>query len=516
MKTVFRVTIVSFVVGLVAMSAFPKRVLAATTPQEMHVSCTAPNPKHQTGLHRPKGDSNHWIYSIVLEGDARFVDGPHWSYPGSNGNDPDWGLVTGGKDKDSSMDWSSPGKTGEFNVLVSGKISCGDGGGGQPIDFSVEWDADVCPGVQKIQYNDPSDGYVDVAGTLYVLKGTKVTFKAIPDQLNAKFCDGEPEWGGNAGATGTGETKDVTFDTLSTSLTDYKTVTVTGGQTSTVNVVVYDLTPVTTPHDDFTDRSQTRYGINELIHLSFTSSPEGITATNVGGLKWTMTGSATDTLSQPTDPDGTGSFTAGSTPGAVTLKLQVTGGPAQGSDFSLTRTIVVPDEGWIVKQSFTPSVWHMINSWSVGFWGGIYIGPKDVSFKNLQFSEATCQSTASGWLKDVGFDNYTHIPGADAVVGAGNASYGSYVSPDKIYSGHMAPGDPKFVGTGVAPAYAPGNFNWPIPWRYRIPGTSDWIQITIANQHFTSDATGAAMGEKAGSEQVTTNAADATSIPPGF
>ena len=79
----------------------------------------------------------------MLDGDAHFVKGPFWSYPGKDGNDPDWGLVTGGGGGDSSLGWSSPGKTGDFQVRVNGQISCGDGGEGDPIDFSAGWDGDV-------------------------------------------------------------------------------------------------------------------------------------------------------------------------------------------------------------------------------------------------------------------------------------------------------------------------------------------------------------------------------------
>jgi len=143
MKTIFRLTFASMALAIIAIAAFPARGLADTTPQEMHISCTAPNPDHQTGLHRPKGDGNIWTFQIVLDGDARFVKGPYWSYPGKDGSDPDWGLWTGGADGDSSLGWSSPGKTGDFQIRVNGQIVCGDGPGGQPIDFSAGWDGSV-------------------------------------------------------------------------------------------------------------------------------------------------------------------------------------------------------------------------------------------------------------------------------------------------------------------------------------------------------------------------------------
>jgi len=152
MKTTIKLVIVSFVLGLMAIAAF-----AGTTPDEMHISCTAPNPDHQMGLHRPKGDGNIWTFQIVLDGDAHFVTGPYWSYPGKDGGDPDWGLITGGDDGDSALGWSSPGKTGAFSIRVSGQIACGNGNGGKPIDFSAGWDGEVKDEINIISPTDKDE-----------------------------------------------------------------------------------------------------------------------------------------------------------------------------------------------------------------------------------------------------------------------------------------------------------------------------------------------------------------------
>ncbi len=102
--------------------------------------------------------------------------------------------------------------------------------------------------VASVQYKDPSSGnFVPVSGTLYVLKDTKVTFKAIPNPSTSTFATGQPTWSGTSGASGTGQTTDVQFGTVSTSVTDYKTVVVTSDDAATdannsVNVVVTNLT----------------------------------------------------------------------------------------------------------------------------------------------------------------------------------------------------------------------------------------------------------------------------------
>jgi|GEM_PF-2671056 len=116
---------------------------AQAAPRPMSISCTAPYPDKQRDLKRPRGDSDLWTFSISLTGNARFVDGPYWSYPGKGGSDPDWGTWSGGQDGSSSLSWAAPQKTGSFSVRVNGKIVCGDGGDGEPIPFEAGWDGEV-------------------------------------------------------------------------------------------------------------------------------------------------------------------------------------------------------------------------------------------------------------------------------------------------------------------------------------------------------------------------------------
>jgi len=176
--------------AIIAIAAFPARGFADTTPQEMHISCTAPNPDHQTGLHRPKGDGNIWTFQIVLDGDARFVKGPFWSYPGKDGSDPDWGLWTGGADGDSSLGWSSPGKTGDFQIRVNGQIVCGDGGDGEPIDFSAGWDGSVDFNAEiKVRRKDSGEEY---SSSATVAAGGLGSEHQADVQVIAKDSDGNP------------------------------------------------------------------------------------------------------------------------------------------------------------------------------------------------------------------------------------------------------------------------------------------------------------------------------------
>jgi len=109
------------------------------------------------------------------------------------------------------------------------------GGGQEAADITVR-----VVSVQKIQYNDPSTGWTDVYGTLYVHVGTTVEFRAIPTPAGA-WPNGKPVWGGTSGASGSGATTSVTFNTLSSSPSDYKTVSAECGLTRIVNVVVVEV-----------------------------------------------------------------------------------------------------------------------------------------------------------------------------------------------------------------------------------------------------------------------------------
>jgi hypothetical protein len=69
-------------------------------------------------------------------------------------------LWTGGEDGDSSLGWSSPEKADSFAVGVYGQIVCGDGGDGEPIDFSAGWEGEVSYNAEiKVRRKDSGDEY---------------------------------------------------------------------------------------------------------------------------------------------------------------------------------------------------------------------------------------------------------------------------------------------------------------------------------------------------------------------
>jgi hypothetical protein len=345
----------------------------------------------------------------------------------------------------------------------------------------------------KIQYDDPDTGWKDITAPLVVHKGTSVTFKAIP-LGSASWPTGKPVWGGTSGASGTGSTTNVTFNTLSTSSSDYKTVTAECGNTVTINVLVFNFEGTLTPEDDFDGRSSTQYGIAEEVHLSFSSDPTGFDAYEVGGLEWTRTGFGTVS---DAGNDGEAHYDAGGSPGNSTLYLTIQSGPSKGDEEDYPRTIVAPDSSSYLER-IGVNLRHVQNSWSVGFRAYGYLAPKDVSFTNLEFREGTCKCTATGWLSD--FDDEIHPEGSWVDVLDGDIATGSQFNGiDQIYA--QSPPDP---------GYGTGNLNWPIPWEYRI-GTGSPFNLDTANHHMTSDSSGTATLEKNGAGPASRVPSDPTS-----
>jgi hypothetical protein len=338
--------------------------------------------------------------------------------------------------------------------------------------------------VDRIQYQDPATStFVDISGTLYVPKGQSVTFKALPNPPGAAFAAGQPVWGGSSGATGSGDTIPVNFTTESSSTTDYKTVTATSGNTKTVNVVVFTLTPVLTPDDEFSGRSHVNFGLQEHVNLSFTVTPEGVTAANAGGIKWLLT-NGSGRLNAP-NSDGTGTYDAPETAGSATLKLEIQSGPAKGGGYFRPIGIIAPTFGYMSKEGGT-YLRHVQNTWSIGFLGVIHLEPRNVSFGKLGLIEDEIGATGQGWLVFLTGEGHHPSTRASAIACYSNTGCES-VESDQIWTG-------AYGGPGL---YGDGDVQWLIPLNYTTTSGSK-VQMTTVTQHATSTSTGKATIEKGG------------------
>jgi hypothetical protein len=384
-----------------------------------------------------------------------------------------------------SVTWTSPDSTGNKTITVTADDS--------PLcDETAKTDSItvVVVKVAKIQYNDPDSGWTD-AGTLYVHLGTTVQFKAIPDPGTAAWPSGKPVWGGTSGASGSGATTSVTFSTLSTSTSDYKTVTATCGNTVTVNVVVFDFTGTFTPADNFAGRSQSQYGLEEIVALNFTTSPTGVSASQAGGLEWTKqsgVGSLTNT-----GTDGTADYDAQETAGSVEFRLTIKSGPSKGHQKSYSKTVVAPSGTRMTRVN--TNVWHVQGSASAGIQLYYWLDPKEVSFSNLTFGEGSCPSTnVSGFfLKCWPWNSYPtggqvgpHAQNTFGAISGGNATTGCRVQA------------PDHASTGAANPYAAGSFTWSMATQY-IDGTSTRHSFGSSPNHVsTFQADGGATQAKGG------------------
>jgi hypothetical protein len=76
------------------------------------------------------------------------------------------------------------------------------------------------------------------------------------------------------------------------------------------------------------------------------------------------------------------------------------------------------------------------------------------------------------------------------------------ISWDKVWTGYKNTPAP----------YATGDFNWPIPYQYKLGTTGTVHQVTISNEHFTSNSSGKAVIEKCGSPQYSRVPGDPNSL----
>jgi len=190
----------------------------------------------------------------------------------------------------------------------------------------------------------------------------------------------------------------VTFNTESSSLTDYKTVTagcMTDGSPTTVNVVVYDIAEEfsISPYDNFTGRSQTEFGLEEKVILQFCSIPEGITAAQAGGLWWSRQAGVGDCRDQTIE--GIADYDAEHLWGGVTLRLKVLSGPSKDQYKEYDRTVIAPSGTRMTRVN--NHVWHLYGFASAGIKLYYWLDPTNVSFRYLTFAENGCPATGATW-----------------------------------------------------------------------------------------------------------------------
>jgi hypothetical protein len=384
-------------------------------------------------------------------------------------------------------------------------------------------------GKALIEYKGPNQAaYTNLAGTLYVLKGTEVTFREVASGSVQKHT-----FSVNSASNGpSGEiTANLTF----------------GTNTHAVKAIVFEIKTKVTFKDNFPNRSQKDLGVNEHIDLGFDSDPAGITAAQAGKLLWTIHGTATSarqfqgqlqrSSADATAPqtDGTAYFIApwatdeswptGPRPSqrsrVTTLRLVIQGGPSQGLYVEKSFTVHTPVARMVAGQSK-----HAPGKPSAGFTGNIYFDPKNVSFHFIDFKEGRGTMVAkqtgfkrppdmrmgqpprqlpaspSGYFAWEGPRIHQHTS-AWVSIGTGNIVTGCKLDgPDDVYSGFNDQWPYPYNDTHGAllkgkETDVPSEVSWPINWNYKAKDLSTAVVFQKAMHKATMDANGTVTMEKA-------------------
>lgn len=362
--------------------------------------------------------------------------------------------------------------------------------------------------LDRIQYNDPQNGWIACPSPLYVMKGTSVQFKAIPSPADASFPSGQPTWSG--AATGSGATASAIFSSASSSLSDYKTATATCGNSVSCNGVVYTLTPALSPQDFFVNRSLIQYGLGEVTYLNFTALP-AVTSAQIGGLKWFLSNGGDSALTSGVD--GTGTLTCSSSPSSPIITLQIFNGPSSGKSVASSISVIAPSNAYAVHLD---NVAHTQYLCSVFMHTDAYYLPKTVSFSHLQWRESdVAASIANGCFTNSNNNNgsppdtshhansvwIAASPTADE--SAENGGLGTFVN------------EVDTAGFSVPNPDNGGELTWPIPWNYRVVKSdgsySASVQFATAVQDMNATSAGAASVSKKGVGPYSKAYGDATS-----
>ena len=341
--------------------------------------------------------------------------------------------------------------------------------------------------VSEIQYDDPDQGWTTISSTLHVLKGTTVNFRALKSG-GGSWPSGNPIWGG--AASGSGPTTSVTFN----GSTGDQSVTASCDNTKTVTIKVFTLQGIMRPSDNFGGRSQTRLGIAEVAFLNPETTPAGLTGPQIGNLRWKKISGGGTLNAHATF--GIGSYTAPSSAGSTTLKLEILSGPSKGMGPTSNRTIVAPNNATMRQEPGT-GIWHVQGQASIGFLGGTYLQPTDVSFRRLSSREGWTAGIGTGYF--LTFNGHPHQVGNWFPIDRCNVATGCKVIATD------------YVSAGPLPApYSDGTFTWNIPCQYRVGTTGAAVTYTIASQRATIDSEGRMTISKNGAGPFSKNLNDPT------
>lgn len=340
--------------------------------------------------------------------------------------------------------------------------------------------------VAKLEWkrvSDPDTAYQS-AGTLTVVKGTTLIFRAIKDNPQLNWSTGYPKWSGIVPAGN--DKKDVVsvpFPDISTNKTNFKAVTVEGSNhiSQTANNVVAEVSVSLIPDEDFPGRSQTKLGLSEQGTVLLKISPDGVTKDSIGQTAWSMDAQGGISENGHFVPIVSQSKT-------ITIKVKFEDGPSADTTVELPVQMVAPAS--FIHEDSGLGKFHVQDTWSAGLKVKTFVGPSDVSFRGIEFIKSDYfHAPSEGWIKDAGIEERPIFAGFSALIGA-PSSRGSVVDGfDDVFTPVLEPG---VVSNGIiTPPYAPGSASAYINYFYKV-SDSPPNYFNAPQQEMTSDANGKA------------------------
>lgn len=204
--------------------------------------------------------------------------------------------------------------------------------------------AGACPGhaearsvyVDRLQYR-LGPGWFDVpAGPIYVLKGTRVTFRALP--AGGKWGHCKLHWTSAIPMAGRGSVRSLVFSHVARHRGDFQILSARAGTLLSARVLVYDLEPTMTPVEMFPGRSMNDFGLGEDVRLGIKVTPF-LPVQKIGRLGWATTGfPGTAAIQDAGRPDGKAILSLGFDDVGYTIRLSVMSGPSRGQYHDMTMT----------------------------------------------------------------------------------------------------------------------------------------------------------------------------------
>jgi hypothetical protein len=169
-------------------------------------------------------DTRSYVVGVTDTGVVTITATPNPSLSAQN-LPSDWSLTSTGGTKIDNLTYTVDRTTPGVTTITA---TCGSSSQATTI-YVVE--------VDNIEINYAESEWDDVTGeTIVVLKGTKYTFKAVPNPTNVGWPTNSPIWSGVA--SGTGETIEATFDSSGTKTLTAKCGSGDTGKTVTIKVIV--------------------------------------------------------------------------------------------------------------------------------------------------------------------------------------------------------------------------------------------------------------------------------------